>query len=422
MHGLNINYNKTLNGSAGTFATPNYHGRYFNNLDFEVKIVGPEKTRIFIKFNQIDIEFQPECLYDFVEIKSMYKSRKGPLDAMKLCGSQVSNMDRFDFVSETNVATLRFHSDYSISGNGFSLSWEAIDVSACPLQTLTAKEGTFTSPNYPNFLLAHLDCTINILAPTGKRIWLDFYRQEENIATEDVSLELKLGKRTGTLKPFKIEDLLTEGSFVSIDERLSLRLKTDDHPLGSGFKACYKISGYLKEEKNIFLTNTTSGSLLHLNYPDAPPSYTDFFQHFIAPLGTVISLELYNVKISDTECLDGKGSLEVYDKYSDTNGTLWKLCYDGESEDNLIAPIKISSFLNTLHLRQKSELIGIPLNGSLKVVHDEKYLQKLKNRKEKEVESCEPNPCQNGGRCIMKQGKKYCQCIGYYTGEYSFYY
>lgn len=68
-------------------------------------------------------------------------------------------------MSESNKAVLRFHSDYSVAGAGFSAMWQAVDVSGCPLQTLTAREGTLMSPNYPHFLMAHLDCATIILAP-----------------------------------------------------------------------------------------------------------------------------------------------------------------------------------------------------------------------------------------------------------------
>lgn len=33
------------------------------------------------------------------------------------------------------------------------------------------------------------------------------------------------------------------------------------------------------------------------------------------------------------------------------------------------------------------------------------------------VESCNPNPCLNGGKCVSSSSKKSCQCIGYFTGE-----
>lgn len=71
-------------------------------------------------------------------------------------------------MSSRNEALLRFHSDYSMTGSGFSASWKAVDISGCPVQTLTAKEGIVTSPNYPHFLLARLQCTTTILAP-GKK-------------------------------------------------------------------------------------------------------------------------------------------------------------------------------------------------------------------------------------------------------------
>jgi len=72
---------------------------------------------------------------------------------------------RFNFVSDGNKAVLRFHSDYSIAGAGFSATWQAVDLSGCPMQTLTAREGTLMSPNFPHFLITHLDCASTILAP-----------------------------------------------------------------------------------------------------------------------------------------------------------------------------------------------------------------------------------------------------------------
>lgn len=420
--GLGINFNKTVNGSEGSLTTPNYPGHYYPNLDYNINIMGPDRTRIIIRFQKIDIEYQQECLYDYVELRSIYKMGVPVFnDVVRLCGSHYKDMNRFDFVSETSEAEIKFHSDYSLSGNGFSLTWHAVDVSACPLQTLTAKEGTLTSPNYPYFLLSHLDCTITILAPSGKRIWLDFFR--EHLPTPDVTrdytIELTLGKRARVLKPFETETLLTEGSFVSSDERLSIKLQTGDHPRGPGFKANYKITDPVQEEKIIMLSNITTGLLLHVNYPDSPPANVDFLQHFIAPLGYVILLEIHNVKLSDKGCSEDDGFIDVYDTYADTNGTVWKLCYDIDSEEALIptTPIYISSFLNTLHVRQKNGVIGIPLNCTLRVQLDESFKNKLVTYKEKQVESCTPNPCNNGGKCIEKKNKKFCQCTSHYTGK-----
>lgn len=72
---------------------------------------------------------------------------------------------RLHVVTTSNSALLHFHSDYSVSGGGFALEWRAVDVTGCPLQTTTAKQGELVSPNYPYFLLSGLDCSTTILAP-----------------------------------------------------------------------------------------------------------------------------------------------------------------------------------------------------------------------------------------------------------------
>lgn len=33
------------------------------------------------------------------------------------------------------------------------------------------------------------------------------------------------------------------------------------------------------------------------------------------------------------------------------------------------------------------------------------------------VESCEPNPCLFGGKCIRAENRNQCQCTGHYTGR-----
>ena len=130
-------------------------------------------------------------------------------------------------------------------------------------------------------------------------------------------------------------------------------------------------------------------------------------------------MELFHVKLSDTECLDGNGVIEVYDNYYDTNGTTWRMCYDASSEEAVlpVTPISITSFLNTLHLRQRSGAVGISLNGSLRVQEDVLFKAKLLRHKDGEVEACEPNPCQNGGKCMTKENRSFCQCIGHFTGK-----
>lgn len=206
-----MNLNRTVNGSEGRITSPNYPTSYYNNLDFSVKITGPERTRLVIQFSRIDLEPQLDCLYDYVEVYSL----GDPGDAVRWCGNHDTDMQRFDFVSRSNDAILVFHSDYSVTGSGFSATWQAVDVSGCPLQTLTAREGVITSPNYPHFQLARLDCAITILAPLGKRVWLEILHHDmtgENVNAESLRqnneavLELDLGGDSTAFRPFQVKD------------------------------------------------------------------------------------------------------------------------------------------------------------------------------------------------------------------------
>lgn len=69
--------------------------------------------------------------------------------------------------------------------------------------------------------------------------------------------------------------------------------------------------------------------------------------------------------------------LKIYDNYADNNGTYWSLCelptYDENSDiDPYVmpsSPIHITSYLNTLHIRQKTtlNLNYLKLNATIRI-------------------------------------------------------
>nr|CAD7580852.1 unnamed protein product [Timema californicum] len=168
------------------------------------------------------------------------------------------------------------------------------------------------------------------------------------------------------------------------------------------------------EERIINLSSVSTGVLLHLNYPSPPPPHVDYIEHLVAPLGSVILLELYRVILSEEPfCPGGAGVIEVSDNYADMNGTWWFLC-----EDSVGETLAITSFLNTIHVRQRSEQFGVRLNGTIQVKKDTNYkLKLLRGSEESSVESCLPNPCQNGGKCVSSDSRQTCQCTSHFTGE-----
>jgi hypothetical protein len=58
--------NHSVEGTSGSLHSPNFPHAYPTNVDYWVTIVGPPNSRIIVNFNQLDLEPQNECLYDFV--------------------------------------------------------------------------------------------------------------------------------------------------------------------------------------------------------------------------------------------------------------------------------------------------------------------------------------------------------------------
>uniref|UniRef100_A0A182KH01 EGF-like domain-containing protein n=1 Tax=Anopheles christyi TaxID=43041 RepID=A0A182KH01_9DIPT len=142
----------------------------------------------------------------------------------------------------------------------------------------------------------------------------------------------------------------------------------------------------------------------------------------------------------------------IYDNYTDSNGTLWHLCehhptgkptepepikqngleyhYAPHGPAKLRqpighglakpAPIYITSYLNTIHIRQRNANgTGIRLNATVRLQEDAGYKMKLISNTDEWVESCKPNPCQYGGKCISAGHKRgICQCYGHFTGRF----
>lgn len=270
------------------------------------------------------------------EFDLSYNESPSFLPYVRWCGSHNANMSKFDFVSSANSALLHFHSDYSHSGIGFSFTWTAIDISGCPKQILTANEGSFNSPNYPNFMLNNLDCSFIIQATSSKRVWLEFTDFE---TISDALIDIDLG--FGTFVPFQNKRHLNDGIFVSVADRAIVRIRTGRSPRGRGFHINYKTSKYIrlidfyilhlfvtffyifyfffifsyivkhiKQQHTLNLANFSHGLVFHLNYPHDLPVNIDFTERLVAPLGYVLLLEIYGVGLSENNCRSG-GSLEV---------------------------------------------------------------------------------------------------------------
>lgn len=158
---------------------------------------------------------------------------------LRLCGAHEASLSKYNFISRNNELYLHFHSDFSITGSGYALTWNAVDTAGCPYQTLTAHEGFINTPNYPHFLLNNLDCTYVIQAPHGKRVLIEF--SEFDVVS---GAEVKIDIGDELFRPFAQRKQLNDGVFVTKGEKMVIRLQTGEQPRGKGFRAIYKTSKY----------------------------------------------------------------------------------------------------------------------------------------------------------------------------------
>lgn len=286
--------NQTITGIEGRLTSSDYPNPYASNIDYWIKIIAPERSRIVVQFQKLDIEQQEECLYDYVSVQDSdfhyvlnpiqkvgYRTkgelisldyqnddieddfrrfhrldkRRTARNAMEVvnktfptsyqpyvrwCGQHEGDMSQFDFVSRTNEVLLNFFSDHSSSGEGFSATWKSIDISACPGQTLTSREGVIMSPNFPHFLLHNLNCSYIIQAPIGRKIWLEFTAYD---IIQDANTHLDFGDGI-YLQPFRDRSIIGDGVFLSHSDRVKINLKTGENPRGKGFKVSFKTSNF----------------------------------------------------------------------------------------------------------------------------------------------------------------------------------
>lgn len=166
LQGNNLLQNQTITGIEGRLTSPNYPNKYKSNVNYWIKIIAPEKSRIVVQFQKIDIETQENCLFDYVSIQDVaYNNKIGSnpmqqqthkeeflktaykmLDSqdnlqasvnikesnnfsisklrpyIRWCGSYEGDMSKFDFVSKSNEILLNFVTDSTTTGDKYFIN------------------------------------------------------------------------------------------------------------------------------------------------------------------------------------------------------------------------------------------------------------------------------------------------------------
>ncbi|XP_054838249.1 deleted in malignant brain tumors 1 protein-like [Eublepharis macularius] len=97
-----------LTYSHGSFHSPNYPGNYQNNENCVWTIVASNSSRINLTLTDV----QTECSYDYVEVFDGHLSSNS---LGRFCSASFQT-----FISSSNILTVQFHSDYSVTRRGFN--------------------------------------------------------------------------------------------------------------------------------------------------------------------------------------------------------------------------------------------------------------------------------------------------------------
>ncbi|XP_074141065.1 scavenger receptor cysteine-rich domain-containing protein DMBT1-like [Sminthopsis crassicaudata] len=104
-----------LVASSGSFTSPNYPGYYPNLLNCIWEIEVDNDFQITLVFNDLQLEFEDSCIYDYIEIfdGSLYASSFG-----RFCKGPIRTL-----ISSSNRITVLFKTDGSTTNRGFSASY-----------------------------------------------------------------------------------------------------------------------------------------------------------------------------------------------------------------------------------------------------------------------------------------------------------
>lgn len=163
-----------FNEFEGTLYSPNFPNSYFNQL-FYTTTINTNLTNpvIIVWFEAIDIEWQKDCLYDYLIIEDSKKQKI-------ICGQIQDKRKLFNqtFISKSNQISVTFNSDFSNRGNGFKLNWKAFTMNWCDsTQSVINEKDNSTedyvkSPGYPFWNLPNLNCSLVINSKNHKRVSL----------------------------------------------------------------------------------------------------------------------------------------------------------------------------------------------------------------------------------------------------------
>ncbi|XP_053408750.1 cubilin-like isoform X2 [Mercenaria mercenaria] len=290
-----------LTGNSGQIASPLYPYQYPHNADYMWTVTVPTNMRVRVTFTTLDMESSWRgCSFDFLKIRD-----GGTVDSPVVgtyCGTTLPDM----YISTSNQLHVEFHSDWSSTGQGFLLNWEATSdnpiTTPAPTASTTPVPGcggilnvtdslqTVISPGYPDGYQHNLDCTWILNSPVGSRIWLnitDINIEAHSSCSYDILKIYNSGYTYGRLLGTFCGRTGNEIPLISSQNSVAMKFTTDFSVNGTGFSLQYKkVCGGVMRVNN--------GVIQSDRYPNNYPANANCTWTVTVPAGRTIRLQFNN--------------------------------------------------------------------------------------------------------------------------------
>ncbi|GBP07549.1 Cubilin [Eumeta japonica] len=300
---------------------PSSSDQYENDQECTWIIIAPLDRHIKLTWNRFDIEGMSSCYSDYVKLIEIDENNEEN-DLGKYCGRNAPP----EINTFTNRLKIKFRSDFSITGTGFSLSYTFLDASTHCGRVYVSSHGYIRSPGWPNNYDHNRDCTWTITLPVGQQVLLnistfnleapvrrkcDFgdYLEIRNGPSETSPL---VGRYCGTTIPKRI---------ISFGNSLFLHFHSDYNIGGNGFNIEWdgSISGC-----GGMLTGS-SGSISSPNYPQPYGRNANCRYSVVVNPGSRVKFSFSDLDLENTiNCRDDY--VQIFDGRDEKYPSLGRFC------------------------------------------------------------------------------------------------
>ncbi|KAK3106526.1 hypothetical protein FSP39_021900 [Pinctada imbricata] len=276
----------------GVIQSPGYPGNYPHNRTCVWYITVSPGNNIQFAFAAFAMENHPNCSYDYLKIFD------GPNENSPILGRYCNDTNVLPPPVQTTSpnAYIIFHSDATLSAQGFRLTYHAVSAGPQCGGALTTPQGTITSPNFPSPYNHDASCVWTISVATGDTITLTFDTMDIEGPTGTTCnydfVEVRDGPDENSALFNRFCGNTIPSPLTSTGNNLYITFRSDSSQTGQGFRARYSTAcgGTFTEPR---------GTIQSPSYPNAYPGNKQCDYIISQPVGQRITLTFTDFDVED---------------------------------------------------------------------------------------------------------------------------